>query len=476
MKEITRQQTQFQELFRSNELLEQRVSERTAMLATAMHQLSVILGHAPIGIAEVIDRKLVWINSRAAELFLYSKEELEGGTTRILYPSDEAYEQHGNEAYPLLALGERYETVQEMVRKDKSRIWTRYIGKDLAPPDLSKGVLWLMEEITAQKISEEKLRESEEKYRSLVESISDLIWESDQQGRFTYLSPKVQDLQMPEMDGYEATRLIRERWSSGRLPIIAMTAHAGNEERDRSLQAGMNDHLTKPVSPIQLYTCLIGWIGNDVGQKISHMNDPPSESPEPLPDSLPGLDIYAGLTRLGGNSELYRKLALEFCRTIPERIAELRVDLNDGELIQAGRKAHVLKGVASTIGATGMADLSGQLEQACVRNSVADAVELFSRVAEYETELSVSAALLTGAVPAREERDFPDAIRELLRELTSLTPEHNLAALKVSRQLSDLLAETELAEQARTLADSFARMEFTTAALLLAEFTGEGFD
>ncbi len=1150
MREITRQQTQFQELFRSNELLEQRVSERTAMLATAMHQLSVILGHAPIGIAEVIDRKLVWINSRAAELFLYSKEELEGGTTRILYPSDEAYEQHGNEAYPLLALGERYETVQEMVRKDKSRIWTRYIGKDLAPPDLSKGVLWLMEEITAQKISEEKLRESEEKYRSLVESISDLIWESDQQGRFTYLSPKVQDmlgytpeellghspvdsilgeknpqelegfncnmvarqsfrraelchrhrdgreiivetsgdplltpegeflgyrgatrditeskksqealqetehlsrvamdtltanicvidaagtilsvnrkweefavdnsanpkncgvgsdylavcaaaqgndgeiarlfaqglraviageltiheqeyschspteqrwfcgrairftesdpvrvvvthenitelkhterelkesrtllkaiieettdaiyvkdlagryllfnsaaaryvgkrseevlgqddtsifpaeevrkiiardrqvisekrtvmheitvttasggatvfhsnkgpllddkgnvfgifginrditafketeahlqevnhrlsiacrqaesanqakseflanmsheirtpmnaiiglghlalqtdlthrqrdylekinlsaegllrllnnlldfskieagklemeestfpllplmeqslslagvtasakglqlrlgydskipeylvgdplrleqillnllgnavkftssgsvllnvtpameeggrivlefsvydsgigmtkeqmdgifqpftqadgsitrryggtglglnickrlvelmggeirveseagrgscftftvrlmqgstpevtagnelqgpmvaalaggrvlvvddqplnrqvlqelleqvgvsvsvaahgrealdimvrteggfdlllmdLQMPEMDGYEATRLIRERWSSGRLPIIAMTAHAGNEERDRSLQAGMNDHLTKPVSPLQLYTCLIGWIGNDVGQKISHMNDPPSESPEPLPDSLPGLDIYAGLTRLGGNSELYRKLALEFCRTIPERIAELRVDLNDGELIQAGRKAHALKGVASTIGATGMADLSGQLEQACVRNSVADAVELFSRVAEYETELSVSAALLTGAVPAREERDFPDAIRELLRELTSLTPEHNLAALKVSRQLSDLLAETELAEQARTLADSFARMEFTTAALLLAEFTGEGFD
>ena len=68
------------------------------------------------------------------------------------------------------------------------------------------------------------------------------------------------DLQMPVMDGYEATRLIREQWPSDRLPIIAMTAYASQEELDRCLKSGMNDHLTKPVLPERLYACLAQWV------------------------------------------------------------------------------------------------------------------------------------------------------------------------------------------------------------------------
>ena len=75
------------------------------------------------------------------------------------------------------------------------------------------------------------------------------------------------DLQMPEMDGYEATQLRRKQWTVDRLPIIAMTAYAMREERERCLAGGMNDHLAKPVKPDQLYACLMRWLRPDFPQK-----------------------------------------------------------------------------------------------------------------------------------------------------------------------------------------------------------------
>ncbi len=82
------------------------------------------------------------------------------------------------------------------------------------------------------------------------------------------------DMQMPKLDGYGATILIREQISADRLPVIAMTAHAMKEERDRCLAAGMNDHLSKPINPDRLYVCLNRWVR-------------PSSHREPLPPSLP---------------------------------------------------------------------------------------------------------------------------------------------------------------------------------------------
>ena len=75
------------------------------------------------------------------------------------------------------------------------------------------------------------------------------------------------DLQMPEMDGYEATQLLRKQWTADRLPIIAMTAHAMREEQERCLAGGMNEHLAKPVKPDQLYACLMRWFRPDFPRK-----------------------------------------------------------------------------------------------------------------------------------------------------------------------------------------------------------------
>ncbi len=68
------------------------------------------------------------------------------------------------------------------------------------------------------------------------------------------------DIQMPEMDGLTAAQKIREEKRFAALPIVAMTAHAMHEDREKSLQAGMNDHITKPINALELFTCLARWL------------------------------------------------------------------------------------------------------------------------------------------------------------------------------------------------------------------------
>ena len=282
------------------------------------------------------------------------------------------------------------------------------------------------------------------------------------------------DLQMPEMDGYEATRVLRKEWPA-ELPIIAVTAHAGKEERERCLQVGMNDHLSKPVNPEQLYACILKWVGDDDRQEMLSPHISESGSTEQLPNILPGLDIYAGVAQLGGNTTLYRKLIIQFGQTQEARIADLRSDLDAGELDQAGRKAHGLKGIAGNLGATTVFALAGELEQACARNCAADAELLFPMLVERMAELSVAAAILTGGETSGQEIATSDldtgAILELIRKLGIMVEEHNLAAQKFSELLCDHVAGTELAPQAVALTDSLTQVDFRTAKRRLEELT-----
>ncbi len=133
-----------------------------------------------------------------------------------------------------------------------------------------------------QEINQQVLREILEQAGALVTVVS----QGKQAVAAVMASPDsfdaiLMDLQMPVMDGYGATTLIRREWSAERLPIIAMTAHAMVEERDRCLAAGMNDHLSKPVNPDKLYACLMNWIRpGDTPRSF-----PPSEQPHPASDA-----------------------------------------------------------------------------------------------------------------------------------------------------------------------------------------------
>lgn len=160
------------------------------------------------------------------------------------------------------------------------------------------------------------------------------------------------DVQMPEMDGLEATRRIRETRPSGTLPILAMTAHAFEEEKRRCLDAGMDDHIAKPVSPAALVALLDRWL-QPVGSAETPLaggSTAATEPEAPLPDELAPFDLPTALAQVGGKAELLRRLIGNFGQDYSDVPARLRDALDRGEPLTARRLAHSLRSVAGALG------------------------------------------------------------------------------------------------------------------------------
>ncbi|MBV8657287.1 MAG: response regulator [Burkholderiales bacterium] len=172
----------------------------------------------------------------------------------------------------------------------------------------------------------------------------------------TYYQAVLMDVQMPEMDGFEATRILRAHPTFQHLPIIAMTAHASAEERARCLSAGMNDHIAKPIDPALLFDTVSRWVGRTVAATTAH------HAGAPLPD-VEGLDTAEGLSRTMGDALLYRDLLQRFVHEHGDTAAHIRqVCISDRET--AYRTVHTLKSVAGLIGAMPLEGLAAALEHA----------------------------------------------------------------------------------------------------------------
>jgi PAS domain S-box-containing protein len=193
------------------------------------------------------------------------------------------------------------------------------------------------------------------------------------------------DCQMPVMDGYTATGLIRDNPAWAHLPIIAMTANAMAGEKDKVIAAGMNDHIAKPLNVEQMFITLAHWIkptrqGRDVQVK-SNVN-----TNEALP-KLPMLNQKAGMARMQGDQCLYRKMLLRFAQSQASFVEHFGKAITNYDYVTAQRLAHTLKGTAGTIGATDLQLASQALEEACT--SAGEAI-ISERLVLVEHQLSVA--------------------------------------------------------------------------------------
>ena len=173
------------------------------------------------------------------------------------------------------------------------------------------------------------------------------------------------DVQMPEVDGIEATRRLRQdaRWSG--LPVVALTAHAMASDRERFLAAGMDDYLAKPIEERDLLRVLARWLRTD-GAVSPQPPAAPASAAEPCPP-LPGIDVDGALARINGKWPLLLRLLDSFRQ-------QHRADADEiGRLLDAGRadavaaQVHALKGAAQTLGITGLAQAAQALEQALLQ-------------------------------------------------------------------------------------------------------------
>ena len=166
------------------------------------------------------------------------------------------------------------------------------------------------------------------------------------------------DLQMPELDGYQATAMLRADPRCVGLPIIAMTAHATLEEKQRCRAAGMVDHVSKPIDPDALYEA--------VGR---HFRRPPGIANVTELPEVPGLDTADGLVRVAGNRRLYLKLLRQFASEQGLASAQIAAQLQAGDRSAAESSAHAVRGVAANLGARTVQAAAAELEAALHDNA-----------------------------------------------------------------------------------------------------------
>jgi signal transduction histidine kinase/CheY-like chemotaxis protein/HPt (histidine-containing phosphotransfer) domain-containing protein len=274
------------------------------------------------------------------------------------------------------------------------------------------------------------------------------------------------DVQMPVMDGYTATGKLRKDQRFKELPIIAMTAHAMAGDADKSIAAGMSDHVTKPIDPDQLFATLQKWIKPVAERTVvpkSPVRDEPAEPDqtvpleEGLPESLPGFDLTAGLSRLMGNERLYRKLLVDFGVQYAGTAGEIRQALDAKDFNQAHSLVHNLKGLAGNLAATDLQAAAVAMET-LVKGQAAETAsdqELNRKLKDLESALeqTLEAVRILGPMAEKKtDEAIADEVSSILRELVRKVADR----IKAAAEMGDMMQIKSIAEDLKSESDSAA--------------------
>lgn len=285
------------------------------------------------------------------------------------------------------------------------------------------------------------------------------------------------DLQMPVMNGFEAAAAIRAAGLT--LPIVAMTANALDEDRQRSLAAGMQAHLSKPIDVDALVATLsrLAPPAQPGPTPVPALSAPllPAPTAADAPVDIPGIDLASALPRFAGSVERFVDLFVRFADSQGATFAELRQEAEAGNRNAAWQLAHRLRGVTANLGALDAARAAQALEGAL---HDADAGTVLLRVAELGRALEVLAAsarqlarpvpdVAAGADAGLSGAGDGAALHESLARLRHLLENNNMKALADADALRPLLALEAGAEAANALFDAVATLRFGEALRLV---------
>jgi len=247
------------------------------------------------------------------------------------------------------------------------------------------------------------------------------------------------DCQMPEMDGYDATRAILARPEWADLPIIAMTANVMTGDREKALAAGMVDHIAKPLRVDALFETMARWIRPAIAATPSAKAGGGADTG--LLPSLTGIDTQAGLAAAGGSRTLYLRLLRMFGDNQRDFHDRFRQAFAQGDLPGVIRAAHTLKGVAATIGAAALSRAAAELEAACQQGVEHERIDAIEGTAAGELD-DVLATLAELDGPGEQRREpapaaDPQQVSVLSQKLRTLLAGGDIEAIDV---LADLLA------------------------------------
>ncbi|MGL1930939.1 MAG: response regulator [Desulfotalea sp.] len=290
------------------------------------------------------------------------------------------------------------------------------------------------------------------------------------------------DIQMPEMNGFDATKEIRKLEAvrpliaamreQGAIPIIAMTAHAMAGDREKSIEGGMNDHITKPIDPDQLFNTLLKWI--DPGEReipeyiLRKMAVETQESEEERFPALPGIAVKEGLARVAGNKKMYLDLLKRFMNSQRDVDVKIQKALKENDSKLAERLAHTAKGVSGNIGATSLHEAAGNLEIA-IRSD--NNIEEKS-VIHFTEELNKIISVLENAFPPKVNNNGSvgkfqtstiEQIQPLLVKLYALLADDDGEAVDYLREIEGKLTGVITQFELKQLHNAVAQFDFEKA-------------
>jgi PAS domain S-box-containing protein len=293
------------------------------------------------------------------------------------------------------------------------------------------------------------------------------------------------DLQMPVMDGFETTAVIRSSDWGRSLPIIAMTAAAFPEDRQRVLNAGMNDYVSKPVEPRRLVSALQRWLPErgppaiegtettapaDQGPGGTGQTDQPPRAEPALLMPLAGFDLMATLQRLDGDAALLRLILRAFQEEFTDWSDAFDTARASGDARGALRMTHTLKGAAANVGAIRVQASAAALERALTEGSDTGAVTALAR--DCRTALAEARATLRSLLTTEQvDRGEPrlDAARADLDELAELLRGHRLVKAPVLERLRQHLGQHPVATELERLIAAIHAFDFNHASIILNE-------